>query len=277
MSIKDQNMDQRETQKVARRMQEIIENKEEVAKCLFRYMGPAIVTPQCMLCGGDYMVFGNGALTSARGAQIPISAEELVSFIDGGHLSHVFDPTDINSSDFAERMNTILEAMNLQSKYQDAPVYYQFVHEDCALAAYESGTPDRIAGVLRVGTHFALHNGISKKDDMFKDSKECTYEEFNPGGKEIQDELEKTVNQETQNKSSKYQEMKQMYQQNGENRVPSVGEISQDKSLSAKDRLNAMKEAQEQMQEQTDMQNQIDHNEEELTPLSTSKAMRYMQ
>mgnify|MGYP007111741117 CR=1 FL=1 len=92
MSIVGNNdLDKREQERVARVRQEIVENKTELAAKLYKYNGPALKGTNCFLLTGDYMMFQDNNLFSSRGAQLPMSTEQLVEMLDDKTMSQLGD------------------------------------------------------------------------------------------------------------------------------------------------------------------------------------------
>lgn len=205
-----------ENQRVAKRMQKLIKNKEEISECLYRYRGPIMTKDNCMLIPGDYMVKDKDTTITPRGVQLDLGPDEISYFIDNGTLEKVFDNSGLDfMNDFDEKIEDIIREMHLQSTYQDANVYYIDNNKDASLAGYISEqNPDiAIAAVQRTGQKFRIRQAINIVTSM-PDAIQCDYEHFNPYMLDIQTELKKTINPERQNKTIKFEALKKAYNDN---------------------------------------------------------------
>ena len=340
-----------DSQRVARRMNELIEKREELSKCLFQYQGPPIVSENCILNPGDILVQDGNSVISSRGVQIELQRQEMADLIADGVFDQMIRPSDINQPNFNKDLNRIMEIMQMQANYRDADVYKKDAENDEYYALYlDKEDPNKVISAIQcIGGAYYTRKAINATIDMFDDLDESDYLEFNPnqtsipdeiqktalssshavvdssvdiaetaveaakdvnftnavikeagettkaavksvsdatvdsiqagyddvnpGRKVVKEEVQKTSNSERQNTGSKFQAMKEQYDANGRNNVPTMEDIMEDDKMSAKDKLAAMKELQD--QERENMQNIED--QEDLSPLATSKAMRYVQ
>lgn len=245
--------------RTARRMQETIENRDEVMAYiskLYKYGGPTIASGQCLLCGGDYMTYDNGMMTSARGAGIPMDPEALAEMVMSGAFSKVFDPSDINAADFGKRFSAIAGAMDMQRGFMDAARYHRHEHEDRGLAEYVSAQdPEKTeAVIIRDGDDIRAASLANipedKKDDIFANMRECDYDGFNPGRRDIQAMIRKTMNPETQNRSGAYAKMQEKYAASGGNEARSLEDIRNDKSMTPMEKMRAMGQSMDSAQQE---------------------------
>lgn len=249
---------ERETQKVARQRQEMVESKREIAQCLYRYTGPTLFGQGCALLAGDYMQLKDNCLCSTRQTQIPMSSEQLAEMIDDGVITKVFNPDDINSSDFAARMDEIMLEIQSQSLFQDADLYMINDECNCGLAKYvsEHDPEEVIAYAERVDDKITMRPEVTLSEDVVEPMRECSYDEFNPGGRQMQKQAD-SVNKERENRGNAYAKLREEYLANGGNSVKEPGEILQNKEMSAKDRLTAYRDAQDTIEEQQQSAQQL--------------------
>ena len=265
----------REQRRVARQRQEMVETKREIARSLYKYNARTLSHENTVLMTGDYMMFdnesGKGVLVSSRGAAIAISAEELADMVNDGAISKVFNPDDLNAPDFESKIDNVLTQINIQSQFEDASIYKVIPNvdkneEEKGLAFYVSvQDPQKIdAVVVKSDDKFTMMSYDDfKETDSEADAIQCTYARFNPGAVEMKEQLAK-MNGERENKQNAYSKLIEEYTQNGGNYVKEPGEIAQDSNLTAKERLDAVKQATEAQQEQVMQQAQIAENEEDM-------------
>lgn len=352
----------KDSQIVARRMNELIENKKEMMNCLMQYQGPPMVTSGFILNPGDIMVQDGNKVISSRGIQFQLNKKEMADLISDGVFDYALKSVDINSSDFGERVDDILSQMHLESNYQDADMYMcDEASEECYALYLDKKNPNMVvSAVQRIGAAYYTRKAVNASLDMFDDldesdylafnpnganvadeiqktalsmshatveaganiaktaietytdvqfgsnvvdelkdmtkvavasvsdtvktaaedtldAKEAGYDDINPGMKAVKQEIEETVNPERQNTMSKFQMMKEQYDANGRNNVPTIEDITEnimkDNNMSAKDKLEAMKE----LQDKTNQEVEQNTEDDVLSPLATSKAMRFMQ
>ena len=217
MNIDNKNYDEIERERVAKTRQEIVENRRELASCLYKYNGPALKGQGCMLLPGDYMMLQNNKVTSSRGAQIPIFDEQLSDMLDEKIMTGVFDMDDLNADNFDSQLDAVLDEIYRQSTYQDASYYMTNDNNSYGLASYVSEQdPDEI--IMQVeceNSEFKVLPEIVDKT-VVSQLRECTYNEFNPGALEMRAELNKTSS-DMKNKTNMYNEMMNEYLSNGRN------------------------------------------------------------
>lgn len=246
--------------RTARRMLERTENRRDIAACLYQYQARTLCGGGGILVPGDYMCDMGGCLVSSRGMAIPMDAAAITEMVDGGALDKLFSMDDLNAPDFSSRFEKVLAEMDVQRHYHDASCYYKNEQAGPGLvgsvAVYdvpEPGTGQRApVSVESTGGRFAVRPGV--RDDLVGAGfRQCTYEEFNPGGRELVMQAEADVNAERQNTGSAYEKLKKDYLANGENEIKESGEVEPpDKAvqsipgydrMSATEKLAAMREA----------------------------------
>lgn len=244
--------------RTAYRMLERTENRKELAQALYQYNARALVGGGGMMLPGDVICAVPGGIVSARGMAVPMSPGELSQLVDGGALDRLFRMDDLNAPDFDERIGRIMSKAGMQREYQDASRYY--VNSGPGLqesvAVYDvpetgPGDPAHVS-VERSGGEQKARTGV--RDDLGTAFRQCTYEEFNPGGRALLNES-RAVNPERENRGSAYDQLREGYLDGGENKVPESGEVKKPEDavkdipgydkMSASEKLSAMKEATE--------------------------------
>lgn len=182
-----------------------------------------------------------------------------------------------NKSDFADMRN--------QQNSQD--------NITCALFAPDKfSTPTAL--VLRSGTEFFAEAGNSITDsfkDMFKsvttpdkkidneNIKQCSYQEFNPGMKNISQELKMTVNNDRENSEMKFQEIRDeivksnMSKKETDKNIEDTDEEETVYKDSIRERLRAENEKINKMQ--LESENDSEDDSEDFSALEKSSAMRW--
>ena len=244
-----------ENMRVARRMLERQENIKEIAQALYQYNARAMASANAILLPGDYMVRSGECMMSSRGAAVQISPEELADLVDGGALSKIFNPDDLNSADFGDKIDDIMSAIGYQAHYHDASCYVARDDLSKVVAVYDlpgaGEVPDMRAYVERSGDEYRLSDGVEAESGTMR---QCSYEEFNPGGREIVLETQAAGPQETVNKSNAYDQLKETYLDGGENDVPEAGEITRPEDVAGYDKLSPSEKLALQRQYQEQMQ-----------------------
>ena len=269
-----------EKQRASLRRQELVETKHEIANALYRYQGPTLVANGCVLLTGDYMLKSDAGLTSSRNVFINMSADELTDRINDGHIAKVFNPDDMNAPDINTRIDEVLADMNLQSKFEDADQYLYNDDQEKGLAIYvkdiaDSAAEPTIDAIVECKKGVVVAKMASKDvvDDV-KGAKECTYEEFNPGARDLSMQLDK-LNPETQNSMNAYHKLREEYLANGENDVKEPSEILQDKTLSATEKLKAYTKAQNEKEQMNAEQQSVENNTEDMDYMPKSMRRLY--
>lgn len=284
----------------ALRLQERQESREEIAAHIYRYKGAAMRGGGALLCPGDYMTLSGDDhfLTSARGAQIGLDTGDLEKLVEAGALDHVFHAADLNSPAFQGKLDAILDRMSAQAEYRDAYAYCP-IHgnkagkadkpvPEAAAAMFAkdplSGMPTAV--IIRSGAEFAAAAGTAMRDgisDIAKSAgeamapeRQCSYEEFNPGAKDIKAELEKDTNGERESMDEKFKALRDEIMasnsagKGGTDKKPEA-EKPEGRKPSAYEELKAAAAEQERAQAERAAQAE---NEEDLSPLAGSRAMR---
>lgn len=286
-------------------MLEQAEREQEFLDCLYRYTGSTMGSNNSLLCPDDILMYSaeSNTLISSRGTEIDLNSREgLNQLLTAGAAYKMFDIYEMSDADFRDTVDVITEEMKRQADYRDAYKYCQtdtgrtiamFAMDastmtPTGLIINESGEVATVAGkAITEDTFTALFEGLKPGEkienktydamteqerfaadvtgvyDQNTDQKvrECTYEEFNPNNLNIREELNKNINLENQNKTSKFEEMKKLYEAD-------PGDVKLTNSMSATDKMNAIYEVENQKQQEQE--------EIEMTPLSTSKSMRFM-
>ena len=242
--------------RTARRMLERTENKKELAMALYQYNAKALVGSGSALMPGDICCGVPEGLVTSRGAAIPMSAEELSALVDGGALDRMFRMDDLNAPDFSKRIEAVMSKINEQRHFHDASCYYKADGPglESAVAVYdvpgpEPGSTETIS-VERSAGGIEARAGV--RDDLDTGFRQCTYEEFNPGGRALALEAE-DVNTERESKDSAYDRLKESYLSGGENKIGEAGEVRKPMdaareipgydAMSATEKLAAMRDA----------------------------------
>lgn len=271
----------------ALRMQEREETREEIADYIYEYKGKAMSGGSSLLCPGDHMVLNaaGNSLGSARGATIALDTSGLEKLLESGALDKTFSMDDLSSPDFTKKLDAVLDNMAMQAEYRDAYSYCE-MGDESGLASFAkdvaSNTPTAI--VIRNGSEFAVAAGSEIKDDIkdiavgaadaagefvsdaFGSVRECTYEEFNPGGLDIRSELESSVNGERENPGEKFERLRDRAAENGNNKAKAI-DSAPSKGASAFAALSAAAAGDPEKQQQA---------ENDISPLANSRAMRRM-
>lgn len=274
MSIIDNELTEKEQERVARIRQEIVENKHELASKLYKYSGPSLKGAGCFLGKGDIMIRQNENMFSSRGVMLPVSSEQLVEMLDDKTMSKLFDMDDINADEFDAKLEEVLQEMAVQASYQDASYYMTNDDNSYGLATYVSEQdPDLVIAQVECRNDEFTITPMVVPEEVTSQLRECTYNEFNPGARELRIEIANT-NKETTNKGSAYAKLQKEYLANGRNDIKEPGEILKDNKMSAKDKLFACKEAVDEINEQN-RQSEVNANvEDDIFPMSkTAKRM----
>lgn len=214
-----------ESRKAARRMQERFENMGDIADALYLWNAQMLAGSGCVMMPGDVCACWNGGIASSRGALISMSADEILDLVDGGALSKVFNPDDMNAPDFGDRMRHIFTKVSDQRAFRDAPHYYQRPELHSAVAVYDVPGPtpkdDTQLSVERAGRRFSFVPGV--RDDL-ETMLECTYLQFNPARADIMAEVNGAA-PEMRNRSDIFDRIIQAYQDAGSNGVPEAGDL----------------------------------------------------
>lgn len=272
----------------ALRAQERIETREEIAAYIYAYKGSTMSGGNGLLRQGDYMSLNNSGdrLTSSRGVDIALNTGDLERMIDAGVLDKALRADDLNSPDFRAHVDKMIEQTTRQAKYQDAQAYYS-ISDNTAVAAFVDDvrqvTPT--AAIIRNGSEFTMATAEELKSDVtgiakgtvsavgdfaaspfeaISPERECSYEEFNPGGRDIKRELERHSNPERENQGIKREDMKAEITDTAAKK-PSVA-----KTASVFDSLQAA------AQPKPDHE-ALQNSDDEFSPLASSKAMRRIQ
>lgn len=245
---------EREQRRVARMMQEKAENKRELAQALHVWRGKMLANDACCVLPGDYMAVGHGCMCSSRGALLSMSEDDLHAMIEGGALSKVFRMGDVNGPDMDAQLDFYMGQIVRQRHYADASSYHVCTGDlERAIAVYdmpepasgsEKGSEGPMLTVERNGGRFAFHTGSW---DGGVPMRQCSYEEFNPGGAEMIRSLESEAKPEQgRSKSVLREKMEREYLNNGENRVAkpdeAIRQIPGYENMSPSERLAKMVE-----------------------------------
>lgn len=275
-------------QMAALRMQERQESREEIAKYIYEYKGRTMSAGASLLCPGDFMLLSGDdhLLMSARGTAITMDVDSLQKMVDAGVLDCALDAEDLSSPDFGSKLDAILDKMVAQSEYRDAYAYCPIHNRDVGVAAFAEDpltkTPTGI--IIRSGSEFAAAAGKSIGDDVCDivkhacapGARQCSYDEFNPHGTDIKDALDNSMNGEYENKTEKYEQLREQVVSEGDLKS-NTKDVKQEKTEKAKagsslrDKLNEELEAQEKKASEA-----LEAQEIDVTPLSTSRAMRFV-
>ena len=245
--------------RTARRMLERTENRKELALALYQYNAKALVGGGGALLPGDVCCGVPEGLVTSRGAAIPMSPEELSALVDGGALDRMFRMDDLNAPDFGKRIEAVMSKIETQRHFHDASCYYKSDAPglEFAVAVYdvpgqEPGSTETIS-VERNADGMAARTGV--RDDFGTGFRQCTYEEFNPGGRALALEAE-AVNTERESKSSAYDRLQESYLSGGHETAPEAGEVRKPleaardipgyDAMSATEKLAAMRDATDQ-------------------------------
>lgn len=245
--------------RTARRMLERTENRKELAKALYQYNAKALVGGGGALLPGDVCCGVPEGLVTSRGAAIPMSLEELSALVDGGALDRMFRMDDLNAPDFGKRIDAVMSKIDTQRHFHDASCYYRSDGPglEAAVAVYDipagaHGGPQTIS-VERSDAGMAAREGV--RDDLGTGFRQCTYEEFNPGGKALALEAG-SVNTERESKANAYDRLKEDYLSGGQHEGAEAGEVRKPMeaaqsipgydAMSATEKLAAMRDATDQ-------------------------------
>lgn len=256
---------EQERRRVARIMQEEAEVTAEAARAIRKWTLPMVSNDQCAIFPGDYVAVGESSIYSSRGVFVDMSPDDIASMIESGGLSEVFDTKDLNAPNISDKIDDVMEDIARQRQFKDAQHYYyhqqQYYHEhdhdvdghalERAVAVFEfpsdiPGEPPATAAVERTGDTFEFVNGAVSEDIPWR---ECSYEEFNPGGANIIAELRGDEKPEpTENKTSAYERMLEHYEATGggepekpgdaARRIPGYDKMSPSEQLAAQVQLS---------------------------------------
>lgn len=245
--------------RTARRMLERTENRKELALALYQYNAKALVGGGGALLPGDVCCGVPEGLVTSRGAAIPMSPSELEALVDGGALDRMFRMDDVNAPDFGKRIEAVMSKLDTQRHFHDADCYYKNDGPglESAVAVYDVPEPGQgstqTISVERNAGGMTARTGV--RDDLDTGFRQCTYEEFNPGGRALALEAE-SVNTERESKDSAYDRLKESYLSGGQNQVGEAGEVRKPldaareipgyDSMSATEKLAAMRDATDQ-------------------------------
>lgn len=244
--------------RTARRMLERTENREDLVRALYEYNARALVGGGGMMLPGDIVCAVPGGIATARGMAVPMSPEELEALVDGGALDRMFRMDDLNAPDFSDRIGAVMKKAGMQMSFRDASAYYAPAGPGLeeSIAVYDvpetgPGDPAHVS-VEQSGGTASFRTGV--RDDLGTNFRQCTYEEFNPGGRPLLAEA-RSVNAERENAGTAYDKLRESYLQNGENRAPETGEVKKPEDavkdipgydrMGAAEKLAAMKDATE--------------------------------
>lgn len=242
----------------------------------------------CLFAGGDYCVYGDGALHGSRGASIPMSASELEAMIESGAMSNVFDLDDLNAPNFTILVGEVFQQSLSQSRYADCKHYYKDPRYENPVGDYGNGT-----AVTKTENGFE----IIKDYQPTASCTECAYGDFDKVASEIEqntapiqqgsyDNINENINAakdyvkdtagENVNTGMAMRNAEEAYESAS---VSSSGEIIRPDDMPGYDDLSPMDKimAQAKYLDECQQQSLTIENTEELTPLSTSKAMRRFQ
>lgn len=239
--------------RAARRMLERTENKREIAQYMYKYNSRTLCGGGGFLGMGDIMMGVSGGLVSSRGMAVMMSPEEITALVDGGALDKLFNMDDLNAPDFSKVFGKVAAKIGAQRLYKDAKAYYKSKAPglETAIAVYDApGTEMGAVSVEAEGGKAVIRSGVRK--DLDTAFRQCSYEEFNPGGRELLLMAAETA-PEKGNKTSAYERLKRDYLQNGENGVNEPGAVPRPEDavksipgfekMSAAEKLSAMREA----------------------------------
>ncbi len=276
----------------ARRQQEIVETMRDYQNCLFQYTGPTIVEPDCVLFTGDYILGGKDGFNSVRGTHLELTPDEFMEQVNAqGGFQAVFTPGDLNAPNAVVKFQKILKEMRSQAAYGDADSYLgDNANPASKYAIYsspnDSGFPMTIIEMAR---GLSLVHCLAENadfDNFFKDPYEITYEDFNPGALELDQEMQETVNPERQNQTEYREKIQENYVDLKEARVERPVEsvpdnydkdkLLNDSSKSAYERMmlyNDLTQIEE--QDPNKQQPEAAQDDELISPLA-SKMSKYM-
>ena len=221
-------MDRRDEwmRRVGRMMQEKAENSRELADALHVWRARMLSNGSCCIMPGDYVFAGQGCMCSSRGAFLSMSESDLHAMIEGGALSKVFDFDDLNAPDFGSQLDGVMDRIMAQRHFRDASAYYELPGLERSVAVYdvpvtgpgrENGQNVPAMAVERNGDRFALRTGAWDGD---RPVRQCSYEEFNPGGADIMQALQsEDKSSQGRNRSELFEKMQREYLNNGENEI----------------------------------------------------------
>lgn len=269
------------------RKQEYYENLKEIQQCLFRYTGPTIIRPDCVLMSEDYVSAGsNGTVQSSRGTVLDLDAEKLMAGMSKG-FKQVFNPGDLNSPDIFTRLAKVLRQVKQQSICADAQIHLiDTVRPHHGYAFYTDANGNVLVHAEKNGEDIAYHE--NDVEEVTGNVRECTYDEFNPGSRLLHTKLEQSVNLERTNKKSAYMALQEQLQQTGsvnEKDPVQTGvdayardKILSDSSKSSYEKLMAYNQMDEQIQEnEAYLQQQgINDSMDEMDGPLASRMSRYM-
>lgn len=212
-----------ERRRVARCMQEKAENSKEVAQALHVWKARMVANDQCMVLPGDYMAVGRCCMCSSRGAMIDMAEGDIQALVESGALSRVFDNDDLNAPDFHDVLDGVLDKIAAQREFRDASCYYCSHGLEQAVAVWDippdpdGMQPGCTAAVGRSGAEFGFGDDLVSTDLPLR---QCSYEEFNPGGADIMAAVRAEAKPEQgRSQKSMFQEMQEKYLADGENDI----------------------------------------------------------
>lgn len=230
----------RVSRQTALRIMQREESEAEIADALYEYNERALCGNGCLMLPGDYVCVCGNCMLGSRGAAINIDPEALAEMIDQGALSKIFDPDSLSRPDFSDKMDEVFAAMGAQRHFHDASCYMAKDGADGkladAIAVYEPQPGEQYTVRMDEGKAECVP-GVPKDVDFYR---ECSYEEFNPGGTELKKEAEKAK------PAGAYEKLVKDYLNNGD--VREYGEVrAEDRpgygKLSPMEKLQAQAEA----------------------------------
>lgn len=221
---------ERERRRVARIMQEKAENEKELQEALYKWDMRMVANGPCIIFPGDYVAVGHGCMCSSRGALVDLDMDDIRDMIGVGGLHQVFDFDDLNAPDFYEQVDDIMARIAAQRMYQDASRYRCSGSLRQAVAEYDlpaepgqDGKP-ATAAVERNGSVFVFRAGAGAGDVPMR---QCSYDEFNPGGVDIRQALYESAKPEQgRSQKSAWQELQEKYLADGENDIAKPSDAS---------------------------------------------------
>lgn len=268
-------------------MEERQERERKMLESFHEYHGSTVVAEDALLCPGDILVLepGDNMLISSRGVSITLNNGDLEKLLDTDTITKLCDTQSTSDKDFKKTLDNITSKIDEQAYYRDAYMYCE-TDADYAIAMFAKDAKSMMPTglIIRNGMEFATAAGdaigadtmdaLTKgilSNDAEAPVKECSYNEFNPENKNIKEELQENINPERENKNLKYEQMKELYQQ--KNYDAEISDSQIDNAGSNFERLNMVKTRQVQNEQKI---SDIESENDAISPLSTSKAMRYM-
>ena len=224
MAGTESGVDQREKERrrIGRIMQEKAENHREIVEALYKWDMRMVANEHCAIFPGDYVAVGHDCICSSRGVQVDMEPQDILAMIESGGLSQVFDMDDLNSPNLADKVDDMMADIERQRKFKDANCYCKCHDQktglEHAVAIFEmpcceEGKQPVSVAVERTGDEFRFRNGAGTGDFPWR---QCSYEEFNPGGADIIAELRGDEKPEpTESKTSAYERMLKHYEATG--------------------------------------------------------------